>query len=124
MAIDLLLATSRKEGLHALRKLPAARLRLLQIRLKLHRLLVARVERVDDRALGGAQGLAGLRRNLAGELAHLRLQLVGSHDAVDHSKPVRIRSLQRLAGEEHLVRDAGSSEPGQEPAYSAIGRQA
>src|SRR5450759_5002113 len=78
-----LVGATRQEGLHAVDELLARGLRLLQVRLELECLLVARFQRVVDGALGGRQSLARLRGDLCREVAHLRLEALLGNDAVD-----------------------------------------
>src|SRR5581483_3096509 len=82
---ELLLGAAGEEGLNAFDELLAAGLRLLEVRLELHRLLVRRVERVVHRALGGAERLPRLRGELRREVADLLLEPFCGHDPVDHA---------------------------------------
>src|SRR5260370_21049972 len=92
-----LLRSPSQEGRHPFRELRARRLRLLQVRLELQRLLEARLQRVVDGALGGSQRLAGLRDEMSGKLAHLRLEAVGGDPAGCGAGPVRLARRKRRA---------------------------
>ena len=78
---------------------------------------------MGDGSLRACQRTAWLRCKLTGQLAHLLLEAVGGNEAVDDAQPVRVRRRQRLAGEEHLVRDPGSREAREKPAHPAIRSQ-
>src|ERR1700680_5221060 len=88
----LLLRAPREEVQNALGEIRARSLRLLQIRLELEGVLIARLERVIHCALGRSQRLARLRGDLSSQLAHLALATVLRNDPVEHAQTVRIRS--------------------------------
>src|SRR5437867_2755572 len=98
--LSLLCRPPGQKVLDAFRKLGAPGLRLLQVRLELHRFLVARRERVVDRALGAGKGLPRLRHEVVGKIANLLLQSLRGNKPVDHAEAVRIGRAQRLAAEE------------------------
>src|SRR5258705_12709520 len=83
-----LLGASRQESLNAVDELLAPRLRLLQVGLEFERFLVARLQRVVDRALRGGQRLARLRRELRSKLAHLLLEALLRNHTADDSEPM------------------------------------
>src|SRR5690348_1963506 len=116
----LLLGASGEEFLHARGELSVCHLRLLEVRLELDRLLVGRLQGTVDRSLCARQGLTGLRRDVAGELAHLLFEALGGNDAVDEAQPVGVRRAQGLPGEEHLERHTEAREARQEVAGSAF----
>src|SRR5207302_2400512 len=95
-SINFLLLASRQEGLDAVCELLARRLRLLQVRLELQRVLEPRLQRVVHRALGRGHRLPWLVRELAGEVPYFLLELVGRDDPVDDSQPVRVGVRQLL----------------------------
>src|SRR5207245_1338639 len=78
--------------LHALGKLRTGGLRLLQVRLELHRLLVGRRERVEHSPLRAGHRLAWLRCALVRQVAYLFLESLRWADPVDDAVPVRIPS--------------------------------
>src|SRR5438552_10000823 len=82
--------------LHALGKLRAGGLRLLQVRLELHRLLVGRRERVKHTPLRARHRLAWLRCELVGQVARLFLQSLRRDGPADNAEPEGIDRLQRL----------------------------
>src|SRR5437868_4232827 len=121
--LSLLGCSASEKCLHPLREFRAGRLGLLEVGLEFQRLLEGRFERMGHGTLRACQRTAWLRCKLTGELAHLLLEAVGWNEAVDDAQPVRVRRRQRLAGEEHLVRDPGSREAREKPAHPAIRSQ-
>src|SRR5882672_11153864 len=97
----LALFAARHERLHSVDELLAPCLCLLQVGLELEGLLVARLERVVDSALGGGQCASWLRSKLSRQLADLLLETVLGYDPVDDPQTVGVGRAQRLAGEEH-----------------------
>src|SRR5439155_11335962 len=97
--LSLLRRPPGQKVLHAFRKLGAPGLRLLQVRLELHRFLVARRERVVDRALGAGERVPRLRDEMVGEVADLLFEPFRGNKSVDDAQAVRVGRAQRLAAE-------------------------
>src|SRR5438270_3487664 len=121
---DLLLAPELRRALlderrHALREVARPGHRLLEIGLVVHRILQRTVKRPVDGPLGARDRPRRPCRELLGESAHRRLQLVRRHHLVDQAQTLSVTLCERPPRHAQLERPAAPDKARHERARAA-----